>query len=125
MFPSTWAVGKQDFSHSAGETKTIVSSWDVRTLFASVTKYDKFKLILTLWFWRGTTNLSVQGQEAKSGALPLCSFRRALNSFFTKHQATEVRMFAELEAPYDLIRWELAGTEELPCMEDKEKLLLR
>lgn len=46
MLPSTWAVGKQDFSHMAGETETIVSSWDVRTLFASVTKYDKFKVIL-------------------------------------------------------------------------------
>lgn len=47
MFPSTRAVGKLDFSHIAGETKTIVSGWDVRTLFASVTKCDKFKLILT------------------------------------------------------------------------------
>lgn len=35
--------------------------------------------------------------------------RHALNSFI-KHQTTKVRMFAELELPYDLISWELAGT---------------
>lgn len=75
MFDSTWAEGKQAFSHIAGETKTIVSSWDVRDLFVSVTKYDRFKFILTQWFWKGSTNLSVQGQEAKAGALPLCSLQ--------------------------------------------------
>ncbi|XP_075835285.1 uncharacterized protein LOC142854033 [Microtus pennsylvanicus] len=42
-----------------------------------------------------------KGDDKEAGAR--CGPRHALNSFFIKHQTTKVRMFAELELPYDLI----------------------